>query len=92
MMSQEAVSEVCSKCDGTLCSTCSLCVECVPGHDDGYGGELYAAIDALDHFIDTHSCNPSRNPTAITALLEEADAALTAVLVITGHTNFGGAQ
>lgn len=84
-MVPKSTSNVCNDCDAALCPTCSLCVECSLGHNDGYGGELYAVIDRLDCVMDTHNCNPSPHHSAVTALLEQADSTLRTVVRIMGH-------
>lgn len=84
-MSQATVSNVCSYCKDDLCAKCSLCTNCVPGHEDGYGGELYFVIDMLDSLLDTHGGSPSPQHAVITALLEQADSTLRTVMRITGH-------
>jgi len=76
---------VCNDCDAALCPKCSLCVECVGGHDDGYGGDLHYVIDKLSTLMDTHSCNPSPHHAAVTALLKAAESTLSSVVGITGH-------
>jgi hypothetical protein len=84
-MVPSSTNNVCNYCDEALCPTCSLCVECIPGHNDGYGGKMYTVIDWLDGVMDTHDCSPSPHHAAVTALLEEADSALRSIVRIMGH-------
>ncbi len=85
MADSTATIKACNDCNGALCATCSLCIDCVPGHDDGYGGDLRYVIDLLHTLMDTHECTPSPHHAPITELLKEADFALNRAVVLAKH-------